>query len=409
MKIEGHGVWVGSAIAALATVWAAPAAAAPTRTALVLKAEAACSESLEILRDEIRVRLPADVELMPAGDESAGYWTLTWSPGPKGACALELKDIEPIVSLPLAAGAEPDQVRETAVRIAWFVSTTQPQAPEAPPVPIGPAVNMAYAGVELGVEDATLQALRASASLTDPSRLVVKPEPPPAAGDPSAMISEMSATLDAWRSSSPGLFSQRDSLISGDPWVWSVNGVEIPLELQASLFIDSMNVEGEGAFFGGVGVGMRMARRIGLGFSYRRLLNEVRSPNVPQPESNNPMEPSNEEEFPTFEEPAELADFHVFSMQLDYTLWDAEPWRVGLGVELGGGALEEESGLPRERRWRPVVMAQIGAQGSYAILPWLHLGLNMGYRGTLSLGSQQYTPEDLSGFSGMMSIRLDLL
>ena len=62
-----------------------------------------------------------------------------------------------------------------------------------------------------------------------------------------------------------------------------------------------------------------------------------------------------------------------------------------------------------DRDLRPVVMAQIGAQGSYAILPWMHLGLNMGYRGTLSLGSQQYTPEELSGFSGMMLIRMDLL
>lgn len=383
--------------AALALVCALVGASTPARaqTAAVhvsFDPECAPERARQTLLSELRLRLG---ESQPVVESPAppGAWTLRWGPLPSTPCALALSDTALIAALTLPASADDPQLREAVVRVAWFVTTTTPRAPQ-PPLEAA------------AIAQATSQAELLAASLTRQSQLLgmrveaaASAAPDPAQSPDASTWDALSMRMTRWRDSSPELFNT--TLGPGTRWL----GLDQPKHLHASVVMQPTTLGERATWIWSVEAGLTFGRQTRLGLGYTTTSGQQ------------PLQSRLLRSLGTGDQTEVLVPTTV-SLKLgtlgaEYVFFPEAPVQLGLSATLGVGQLNAIYALSEQaiNSRRVALMLDARVTLYYDLTTWLQLGFGFGQRGISVIGApagEGLSLPSLGGASGLFALRLIL-
>jgi hypothetical protein len=396
---------VASALAWSPAAWSATDAPV---VSLDVAGECAGPRGASTLREEVRLRLPPGSTLGRKVEGAA--WALEWGPGADGACGLRLSGRGELVVVPLEAMAEDARVREAAVRVAWWITTMEPEepvapevepvpapepAPEAAPEPVVEAEPVAPAADAGAVEEvAEPRSKEGGREATTGGKqdavdvLNAELDAPSAAapGEAEEMkvkdsVLQFTESLNGWKDESPELFAELGPAMT-QPWALEVFGEQIPARLyfEASPRWSSMGGEAAGGL--GVQVGAELAERFDLGLEYQNVEVELTEPGFSLD-----------------------VDTQELALVAGFTLWDWGEWELGSQAKVGVA-------MASYRRIGAELMPVFGARTHvfYEPTTWLGFGFAVGYQayGSLALLSGALEMEDMSSAYGQFLVRVTL-
>jgi hypothetical protein len=381
---------------------------AATEAPVVLTLDAGCAsvEAGRALIDELRLRLPTNIEVLRAADERPA-WRLGWTMD-QGACALVLSDVEQVAALPLPADAGAEAMQEAVVRIAWFVVTGAPRTP-APPSP--ELLTLRAVDASWGDVWRAHAVALAEASVAAPAALVLDAptEPVVAQGNGSvAMITPanegawegIASTVSGWMTWS----GEELGISKPAPKSTEVMGTEIPLSVYIGLTGQVTRFNDSPAWMGGVLGGLLIDRTVGVGISYQSLSSTVRLDRSQVRPPANDESPWATDDLPTLE-------VDLLGLQVEYNFMPDKRLHANLSALLGAGLMGFEGDvremLPAGVSDEPVTLLMIDLQGQvlYEARPWLQVGAGFGLRSVQSFGDGYISGDELEGVSGLLMVR----
>ena len=371
--------------------------------------DCATLEAERLLIDEVRVRLPEGVSLRQGAGADPARWRLRWGWRAETGCQLVLTDGEPVLELGLAASAEPDRIREAAVRVAWFVTS----APPDPPAPSAPRERAARPEQlptiprpeELGEPASPLPSIPEPAAAAQPalasagapasasSAMTVGPPPR------DSVLQSLSVTLASWRGRSPGLFGALGRLGSHPPQV-SMFGSPTTVGANLSLTTNTTRLSGVPAWLMTARAGAILDERLSIGLAYKGLTTTVLTEDGWHGNARTPQGAE------TFAGDAQLR-LHVGGLDVEYIWWPEEMINLSTSATLYGGWLGAEH-LDNEGSYGTLLlMSELQGQLLMDLTPWLQTGLGFSWRAPLIQGNDRILgAQELRGFSGTFTVRL---
>ena len=395
--------WTGCVGCAASVLAWAPAAWSATDAPVVsldVAGECAGPRGANTLREEVGLRLPPGSTL-GRKIEGAG-WQLEWSPDEGGACGLRLSGHGELVVVPLGAMAEDADVREAAVRVAWWITTMEPEvpvvaepevtpepAPEsepevavAPPVEdAAPAEEVANEGTKEGGREASTGGKRdavdvLNAELDAPTLGRTTEHEPPVIKD---SVLQFTESLNGWKDDSPELFAELGPAMT-QPWAVEFMGEEIPAKLYFEASPRWSRMGDVPAMGLGVQVGVELAERFDLGLEYQNMEAELVRQDL-------------------------ALDTQELALVGGFTLFEWAGWSFGTQAKVGVA-------MASYRRVGAETMVVFGARSHlyYDATSWLGFGVAAGYQG---YGSRALLPgalemEDMSNAYGQFLVRVTL-
>jgi len=405
---------------------AAHAQQPPSSVYVRIASDCASLAAEQMLLEEVRMRIPEQTRLRRSGASEAP-WHLIWDSEDELGCQLSLSDAtpDPVVAIPLTVNSEPGKIREAAVRVAWFISTSIPEEREALPVDAVASVESPLpktgnpevipaldeqpgselpefptsrqpdvselpefpsprAGVGAGISPAPSSAGGLSASSSNELALTLE-EP----GHPSVLRS-LNSTLSTWRKASPGLFGTLSDLGTDPPPAY-VLGEPVPLGGYMGVTTELTSFDNSGAFLLSLDGGLIFNERVMLGLVYQRLMNEIDV-------DDNWSE-------------GELGELSMTQMGVSgaYIFRPRDFMSVSVGSALTVGnmhATRFEQGQANTRH-AMFVGSQVNAQAFMEFLPWLDAGVGLNYHFPLIMAnSQVLTLDEYNGLSVLFNLRL---
>lgn len=400
---------------------------APTLVFIQADPSCASAQNTQLFVEELRVRLPEQVSIRQSAPTptTQAWWALAWSPSKaQGACQLTLSDTEPVVELPLDQRAEPAQIREVAVRLAWFISTTPARAPQ-PEQP--KTLPSAQALLEQGEPTPTTTPDPNPAPKPQPEPT---PEPAPEIATPEAtqepeepqpgepkkavatqkvastlapenFVQEVALRLKLWQNQNPNIFGSLDQKLT--PMPETVFGDPSTLGLYAGLSTDVTIIQEQPAWVGNVHLGTYLTNRIGLGVSYRNLLSDIRFIH----EDDAPLfnDPNNPDEFTS---PIRQLSLHMMSLDAEYLLFPEENIHIGLGGALGAGWATSKGVNFKQKDSVAVLSTMLNVNIYYDIMPWVQAGFGLSWRDVYGKNLGAVGDKQFSGPSGTFTLRVGL-
>jgi len=379
----------------------------------------------QMLLEEVRMRIPEQTKLRRSGANDAP-WHLTWDDKNELGCQLALSDAapNPVVQIPLSVEAEPEQIREAAVRVAWFISTSVPKArPEQPvdavasvesPLPKPPEEDpLAIAGPgdsETPGEELPEFPVSKKPDVSElpefPSprvgtEVAVSPSPVSMRSDEVALtlrepghpsvLRSLSSTLAGWRDTSPELFGTLEELGTDPPPAY-VLGRPVPLGGYVSVLTEATSFDNSGAFLLSLDGGVILNERFMLGLVYQRLMNSIEV-------DNNWVQG----------ERLGTLSMNQVGMSGAYIFRPKSFMSISVGSTLTVGSMSatrfDQGNELRESAM--IVGSQLNAQAFMEFLPWLDAGVGLNYHYPLIMGnSQVLTLEEYNGLSVLLNLRL---
>ncbi len=347
-----------------------PAAWSASRSPVVsleVAGECAGPRGAGALREEVALRLPPGSTLSRGAEDAS--WVLEWSPDEVGACGLRLRGNGEFVVVPLEAMAGSTELREAAVRVAWWITTVEPAAePEAPtpgvsakvggeppadrPLEVEPATSPIEGEVDRGSREGAAGA--PSGAKPDAMDVLIskldepEPEDVPAPRIKDSVL-QITESLNGWKTESPGLFGELDESMT-QPWVVDVFGEEVPARLYIEGAPRWTAVASQPASGLGIHVGATLAERFGLGVAYTN------------------MEAQGNGVFGDL-------DTHELSVVASYSPWMNESWALGVQAEAGLAlAVYEGAGVE--------IVPVLGARSHmlYRLATWIEVGGALGFQ-----------------------------
>lgn len=388
----------------LSCMLAQPVLAQPAPNAVHVRMTSDCASMAaeQLLLEEVRMRVPEQTSLQRVESELT-RWHLAWEWDAAAGCQLTLSDTEPMIALPLSVNASPKQIREAAVRVAWFITTTQPRlaGPEDLVAPAAPATlpTIPAQQARVGFVQAPGQVLpvipKAAASqaeLVTPSpraesALKLAPSPAP------SVLGSLSGTLSSWRDASPGLLESLHELGTAPPQA-TLFGRKMPLGGWTELGMESTNFDQRGAILLTAGGGVLLADQFSLGLEYQHLANTV-------------VVDDNWFDDGTVGE----LDLKQAGMVWRMLFRPEKLLKLSLGGALLGGRLKvtriSVGDVTTQRDL--IVSSALRFGGVIDLLPWLQASAQLNYHFPLVLGSSQIlTTQEYSGISAGLGLTLRL-
>lgn len=381
----------------------------------------------QMLLEEVRMRIPEQTKLRRSGASDAP-WHLTWDTKDDVGCQLALSDAAPapVVQIPLSVEARPEQIREAAVRVAWFISTSAPKArPEQPvdavasvesplPKPSEEEDPLAVSGPDaLGAEPGSelpefpvskkpdVSEFPEFPSARAGAEVAVSPSPVSMRSDEVALtlrepghpsvLRSLSSTLAGWRDTSPELFGTLEELGTDPPPAY-VMGKPVPLGGYVSVLTEATSFDNSGAFLLSLDGGVILNERFMLGVVYQRLMNSIDV-------DNNWVEG---ERLGTLSmNQVGMSGAYIFRPKNFISV------SVGSTLTIGNMSATRFDQGNELRESAKFVGSQLNAQAFMEFLPWLDAGVGLNYHYPLVLGnSQVLTLEEYNGLSVLLNLRL---
>lgn len=383
-----------------------------------IEPDCATLKAEELFLEELQVRLPEGTRVVRSGSVPT-LWSIHWQ-WRGDRCRVELYDSEEVASMPLAANAEPDRIREATVRLVWFVTMTAPREPAVEPEPLASKEELA-ALIEFPEipEKVVSASVKSTELLPDPEIVASFPVFPvrrqpvaaPARLDPApsaapelsvgaapraSAATALAVALEDWRGSNPGLYRKLESFSGSAPEATFL-GKTHTLGMNLSLTGDITSVNSAPAWLGSLRVGFLLDERISLGVAYKRLGTTVPS-----------------DSWDAFRAPPENAfdgegriTMGAIGLDTELILMPENYLSVSLGAALSGTSVAAKAVDSDATVRSLMLLAEANVHAFVDVFTWLQAGVGVGYRAPLIQGNDYVvSPEEIRGFSGMFTVRL---
>ena len=364
--------------------------------------ECASEEHYAMLLSELELRLPQDVTLITG--QSAEVLTkrqIAWRWDALSGCALQLSDERGAVEMPLAPQPSQDQLQQTVMRLAWFVSNPDEElvmtperaasAPRATPPPGAPRVN--------AMPSIPITRQRSAAGILEPAAMRnVQSASPQAQSAPESepQVAQKSAPLQSASGRPNLLASFRD--FDQDPLIANFMGRSAKVGMEAQVSIDSGGLYNDRVVMFAPRLGLTFDERFGLGLTYKRLISSI----VRDAEWGGLENPP-----PDQFEGAGLIEMNLLGGEIEARLLQKGnlSWRGALGALVGRVGSESISN-PGRQVTSSLTLLDPNTYGSYRFSEWLELGVGVGWRLPLLLGNDWVVkPSDVATLYGSVNLR----
>ncbi len=369
--------------------------------------ECASEDSNRQLLEELRLRLPEHITIVQYKPDNTRlmFRELSWTWRSEQGCRLVFKDLQGEIELPLPHNPEPEQLRQAVVRVAWFVSMSQEEEPVAKPRP-------EVVARKTPVVDGKINGMPVIASVDDHSegQLLAPPQQvaratsdsptvQPASAGSEKEVAAFSNVMSNWKLSSPNLFKKfRD--FDRQPLKMNVGGDEIDVGANLSLATDLVSLRETQSWLVSGRLGADFGDRFGAGIRYKRLTSTVlQNPNWDR--ISNPPEDA----FTGFGQ----LRLNLLGADVEALLWQKDEWKWRASFAMEMGRLKSRSLDGGSQVTSFVMFSELQTQVFLAMLPWLDVGVGLGYRfPVMQANDWVAAPAQMRGGLVSMTLRLKL-